>query len=266
MMPAGCARIGTGMQTDETIRFIHQLTAKSGEIIRPYFADVDLQIDTKADQSIVTAADREAERALRELILSRYPEHGIIGEEFGNENESAEFVWILDPVDGTISFAKGCPLFGTLIGLLHEGRPIVGAIHNPILNQLCIGDGTITTINGRETRVRDNVEIDDATLLTTDIKHIAEHQNADGFDALLEEVKTFRGWGDCYGYLMLALGSADIMVDPVMNAWDLLPLVPVIEGAGGVITTWDGGDPVKGTSCVAATPSLHAYVIERLNP
>lgn len=253
------------MQTDEYIRFIHQLTAKSGEIIRPYFADVDLQIDIKEDRSIVTAADREAERALRELILSRYPDHGVIGEEFGNENETAEFVWVLDPVDGTISFAKGCPLFGTLIGLLHEGRPIVGAIHNPVLEQLCIGDGTTTTINGRQTRVRDGVEFADATLLTTDIKHIAEHQDAGGFDDLLQRIHTFRGWGDCYGYLMLALGAADIMLDPIMNAWDLLPLVPVIEGAGGVITTWDGGDPVEGSSCVAATPSLHAQVIEILN-
>ena len=125
-----------------------KLAAASGEVIRPYFAKADLDVELKGDRSPVTRADREAEAVMRELIGQHYPQHGIVGEEFGTENDGAEFVWVLDPIDGTISFASGCPLFGTLIGLLREGKPVLGAIHQPILEQLCIGDNASTTLNG----------------------------------------------------------------------------------------------------------------------
>ncbi|MDA0322417.1 MAG: inositol monophosphatase family protein [Verrucomicrobia bacterium] len=245
--------------------FIRTLAEESGKIIRPYFANPDLTIELKADESIVTVADREAELRMRELIEKTYPDHGIIGEEFDEKSTGSEFSWILDPIDGTISFAGDCPLFGTLIALLHNGQPIVGAIHNPLLEQLCMGDGETTTLNGRAVRVRETDDLAKATLLTTDIKHIAQHQDKPRFDALLERVALFRGWGDCYGYLLLAAGKADIMIDPVMNAWDLLPLIPVVRGAGGIITAWDGGDPVTANSCVAAGPRVHAEVVRILN-
>ena len=124
------------MQIKEFTQFIYTLTEKSGDVIRPYFARANLAVQVKEDQTIVTQADREAEATMRALIRKAYPHHGILGEEFGPENASAEFVWTLDPIDGTISFASGCPLFGTLIGLLQADRPVLGAIHHPILNQL----------------------------------------------------------------------------------------------------------------------------------
>jgi myo-inositol-1(or 4)-monophosphatase len=199
------------------------------------------------------------------MIHDTYPDHGIIGEEYGSENESAEFVWVLDPIDGTVSFVHGCPLFGTLIGLLHDNRPLLGAIHMPILHQLCIGNNQECRVNGRLVQLRDTEKLSDALVLTTDIENIDQYQSKEGFERLISRTRLFRTWGDCYGYLLVVSGRADIMLDPIMNPWDLLPLIPVIRGAGGVITTWSGTDAEQGTSCVATNRTLHPTVIKLLN-
>ncbi len=253
------------MKLKEFTEFIGTLAAKSGEVIRQYYANPDLGIEIKADHSPVTQADREAEAVMREMIRKAYPHHGILGEEFGAEDEAAEFVWTLDPIDGTISFASGCPLFGTLIGLLHDQKPILGAINQPILNQLCVGNNTETTLNGRVVQLREINHLSEAILLTTDVANIATYQNQAGFEALRGQTHLFRTWGDCYGYLLVASGGADIMLDPIMNPWDVLPLVPIIQGANGVITTWAGTDAARGNSCVASNKTLHPQVLERLN-
>ena len=253
------------MNNQPYIDFIHELAEKSGEVIRPWFLNPDLDIEAKQDETPVTIADRRAEEVMRELIRQRFPGHGIIGEEYGRENEDAEFVWVLDPIDGTISFTHGSPHFATLICLLREGQPFLGAFHQPILKQLCLGDNTRTTLNGRVVRVREQYDLARATLLTTDIKYISRYQDQAGFDRLLARTGLFRTWGDCYGYFMVATGRADIVLDPIMNPWDLLPLIPIIRGAGGVISDWQGKDAVSGTSSVAANPQLHPQVIEILN-
>lgn len=253
------------MKTNEYSDFIHFLAEKSGAVIRPYFGQAALTVEIKEDQTPVTQADREAEAVMRDLIRKAYPDHGILGEEFGPENTSAEFVWVLDPVDGTISFSRGCPLFGTLIGLLHNGKPLLGAIHQPLLNQLCIGNNTETTLNGRAVQLRDTPQLSEAMLLTTDMAHIAQYQKKEGFERLLRQTRLFRTWGDCYGYLLLVSGGADVMLDPIMNPWDLIPLIPIIQGANGVITTWSGADASRGGSCVAANGQLHPRVLEILN-
>jgi myo-inositol-1(or 4)-monophosphatase len=246
--------------------FMIELAEKSGDFIRPYFASPDLAIETKSDQTPVTIADRGAEELMRRMIRGRFPGHGILGEEFGPENMEAEFVWVLDPIDGTRAFAAATPLFGTLIALKHQGQPVLGVIHQPVLRQLVIGDGRRTTLNGRPVRVRGTTRLTEATLLCSDLYSPAEHQNGAAFAALGGRVKQLRTWGDCYGYLLVATGWADIMCDPIMNPWDLAALIPVIRGAGGVITDWQGRDPVNATSIVAAVPGLHAQVIAALNP
>ncbi len=243
---------------------IERLASESGEIIIPFFNGKDIGLERKSDASPVTLADRKAEERMRAIITSELPAHGIIGEEFGNENEDAEFVWVFDPIDGTISFVSGCPLFGTLIGLLHRGQPVLGAIHQPIVGKLCVGDNTTTTLNGLPVRVESKKRIEEAALLTTDLLNVERYQNYEIFDGLRRRARFFRTWGDCYGYLLVASGGADVMMDPVMNPWDLLPLIPVIRGAGGTITAWDGSDPVTADSCVAANPALHALVIATL--
>lgn len=247
--------------------FLTELTTISARIIRPLFGDPALAIETKSDATPVTLADRGAEEALRAAITARYPDHGIIGEEFGRERADAEWVWMLDPIDGTKSFITGCPLFGTLICLLHRRQPVLGAIHQPILDQLMIGDGSVTTLNDRPVRCRATRRIEDATLLTSDWLNPARYQNGTAFDALAKRARLTRTWGDCYGYLLVAGGWADVMCDPVMNPWDIAALIPVIRGAGGVITDWQGNSPVDAPSIVAAaTPELHAAVIAALNP
>ena len=246
--------------------FLLELAAASGDFIRPYFASPDLVVETKSDRTPVTQADRGAEELMRQMIHQRFPTHGILGEEFGPENADAEFVWVLDPIDGTRAFAAATPLFGTLIALLHNGQPVLGAIHQPILHQLVIGDGDRTTLNGQPVHVRATPDLAAATLLCTDVLSPAQHQDGEAFAALARRVKQLRTWGDCFGYLLVATGWADIMCDPILNPWDIAALIPVIRGAGGVITDWQGRDPVNATSLVAAIPGLHAQVIAALNP
>jgi myo-inositol-1(or 4)-monophosphatase len=245
--------------------FLVELAEKSGDFIRPLFASPTLGIKFKADQSPVTAADKGAEQLLRSLITKKFPLHGVIGEEFGNDRPDAEFVWVLDPIDGTKSFITGVPLFGTLIALMHQGQPVLGAIHQPILRQLMLGDNTTATLNGRAVRVRPTAQIEQATLLTSDPLNPAKYQNGAAYAALEKRTRLTRTWGDCYGYLLVAAGFADIMCDPIMNPWDIQALIPVIRGAGGIITDWQGRDPVKAESIVAANSVLHPQVMAALN-
>lgn len=247
------------------LKFTKELAVASGALIGRYFERPGLAVERKADRSVVTKADREAELMMREMIHSRFPGHGVLGEEFGEENPGAEFKWVLDPIDGTISFIHGCPLFGTLIGLLRQGEPIVGAIHLPALGHLCLGDGMRTTLDGRAVRARDSRRLEDATVLYTDERLIEQHKGSAGFHRLVSRAGVARGWGDCYGYFLLACGFADVMLDAVMMPWDVLPLVPVVRGAGGKITAWDGGDILGGKSAVAAVPALHDEVIALLS-
>jgi histidinol phosphatase-like enzyme (inositol monophosphatase family) len=257
------------LQLDFYRDFIVELAERSGDLIRPYFgaSPDELGIELKKDESPVTRADRGAEELMRELIHACFPDHGIIGEEYGEERPNAEFVWSLDPIDGTISFASASPLFGTLIALLHNGVPVLGAINQPVLRQLCLGDGETTTLNGKPVQVRQTPSLKDATLLVTDIVDVPKYQNGPAFDALMQDVKLVRTWGDCYGYLLVATGHADIMCDPAMNPWDIAPLIPIVRGAGGVVTGWRGEDPVGANSLLATTSqALHDEVLRRLNP
>lgn len=254
------------MIPDTHKRFALELAESSGDFIRPYFANPALAVEMKSDLSPVTAADRGAEELMRARIARKFPDHGIIGEEFGNDRPDAEWVWVLDPIDGTKAFTTACPLFGTLIALLHEGRPVLGIIHQPVLRQMLMGDGATTTLNGRPVRVRPCPSFEDATLLTSDPLNPAKYQNGPAFDAVAQRARVYRTWGDCYGYLLVACGWADIAADPVMNPWDIAALVPVIRGAGGVITDWQGGAPYPANSTVAANPGLHRQLIAALNP
>ncbi len=247
-------------------KFVEELCAASGEVILGHYAPGagGLAVECKADASPVTAADREAELLMRRMIRERFPGHGVVAEEFGNEREDAEFVWVLDPIDGTVSFVAGCPLFGTLVGLMHQGAPVLGAIHQPVTRQLCIGDGEVTTLNGRVVRVGSRRSLSEAFLCSNDLALIERHQDIASFNRLRSRCRIMRGWGDCYGYLLLASGGIDIMLDPVVNPWDILPVIPIVTGAGGAITAWDGGSPVAANSCVASNPALHPQVLAML--
>lgn len=244
----------------EFVEFSKALAHASGEVIMRYFRR-DFTVETKADESPVTIADRGAEEIMREMIMKEYPEHGIIGEEFGNYNEDAEFQWVLDPIDGTKSFVSGTFLFGTLIGLLQNGQPVVGAIHHPVTAHLLVGDGREARLNGEIARVRETRDLRDAVMLYTDFIHVGEYQNEAAFRQLMGMTSFNRTWGDCHGYFLLATGGADIMLDPIMHLWDIVALVPIIEGAGGVITSWSGGAPLSGNGVIASNRQLHSEVL-----
>jgi len=252
--------------------FLAELAHASGKFLCPYFARglasegaATLAVEHKADQSPVTEADRGAEALLREKINARFPAHGIIGEEHGNERDGADFVWVLDPIDGTKSFISGVPLWGTLIALLHNGAPILGAIHQPILGQLLIGDGETAELNGRRVRTRATTTLSEATLLTSDTVNLDAQMGAARASALLARARIARTWGDCYGYLLVATGQADAMLDPIMNPWDIAALVPIIRGAGGIISDWTGGPAYPAEATIAAaTAELHAALLAEL--
>ncbi len=253
------------MPSEEFKSFVTELARESGDFIRPLFRQRSVAVETKADQSPVTIADRGAEQLMRARIAQRFPTHGIVGEEFGSERADAEFVWVLDPVDGTKAFITGVPLGGTLIALLHHGQPVLGCIHQPVLDQLMIGDGTTTLLNGAPVRCRATTRIEDSTLLTSDPFNPAKCQNGAAYDRLAQRAKLVRTWGDCYGYFLVASGWADICLDPIMNPWDIAAVVPIMRGAGGSVSDWHGGAAYPAESTVAcATPELHAQVIAAL--
>jgi histidinol phosphatase-like enzyme (inositol monophosphatase family) len=249
----------------ELVDFTKQLASASGDIINTYFR-TGVSIETKSDESPVTIADKKAEEVMREMILKSFPDHGIIGEEFGNYNEDAEYQWVLDPIDGTKSFITGTFLFGTLIGLMKNRQPILGAIHHSVTSHLLIGTGDETRLNGNIVKVRPNDTLRQATLLYTDLLDIGKYQNGIAFQQLMGRTKLTRTWGDCHGYFLVATGYADIMLDPIMNLWDIVALIPIIEGAGGRITDWKGNPPLDGEGIIATNGQLHEQVLRTLNP
>ena len=244
--------------------FAQTLAEESGRIILAHYLDPNLEVERKVDESPVTKADRETEIQMRKLIEKEFPEHGIVGEELGSIREDAEYVWLLDPIDGTKSFITGVPLFGTLICLEREGEPILGVIHQPIIKQLMVGDNSQTTLNGKPVNFRKTTTLADATILTTDERDARKQFGAKTWSRLTDQASFTRTWGDCYGYLLLASGKADVMIDPIVNSWDFHVMLPIIKGAGGIITDHKGGNPLNGNSIVASHPDLHDLIINEL--
>lgn len=253
------------VDSEELIAFTRQLADASAAIIKQYFR-ADYQVDLKEDRSPVTIADTKAEEVMREMIGARFPDDGILGEEYGHTQPHADYQWVLDPIDGTKAFVSGSYLFGTLIALLEAGRPILGVIHHPILDDFLVGNGHTTWLNGKPVRVRHCDRVEDAILLNTSHWNVFNHQNGPAFESLTQQVQRYNNWGDCHGYYLVATGGADIMTDPILNDWDLMALVPIIEGAGGRITDWHGNDVVGGSGAVATAGPIHDEVIRRLNP
>jgi histidinol-phosphatase len=224
---------------DQFLALATQLADAAGEAIRPYFRQ-PLAVDDKADLSPVTAADRAAEAAMRRLIAARFPAHGIIGEEFGRERDGADFVWVLDPIDGTKSFISGVPLFGTLIALAYQGRPILGIIDQPILRERWIGgSGHPTTLNGAAIRVRRCPALAGATVFATSPDMFKDHDAA-AFARVAASAKLVRFGADCYAYGLLALGCIDLVIEASLKPYDFSAMLPIVEGAGGVASDWRG--------------------------
>ncbi len=245
----------------EVRAFAEEIAHEAGQVTLRYFRKA-FEVEHKSDKSPVTAADREAETVLRDRILSRYPEHAVIGEEFGEAGtQGSAFTWVLDPIDGTKSFVKGVPLYCVLVALLHEQRPIVGVIHNPALDEtVSAAVGMGCTYQDKPAQVSTVSTLDDAWLLLTDPADMARYRPELG-PSLYGAVGNVRTWADAYGYLMVATGRAEIMLDPIMNLWDVAALKPIIEESGGRFTDIDGNDDATGSSALATNGLLHEAVL-----
>jgi len=225
--------------TDQFLALAIDLADAAGAAIRPYFRR-PIAVDDKPDLSPVTVADRAAEAAMRQLITARFPEHGIIGEEFGREREEADFVWVLDPIDGTKSFISGVPLFGTLIALAHQGRPILGIIDQPISRERWIGaSGRPTTLNDTPIRCRPCAGLAVATVFSTS-PDMFKGVDADSYARVAAAAKLVRFGADCYAYGILAHGFIDLVIEASLKPYDFSAMVPIVEGAGGIASDWRG--------------------------
>ncbi|GLH81257.1 histidinol-phosphatase [Bradyrhizobium sp. SSBR45G] len=250
--------------------FIGRLATASGETILPFFR-TSLSIDNKSsrhDFDPVTEADRAAEAVMRRLIKANFPQHGIVGEEFGNEREDADYVWVLDPIDGTKSFIAGFPTWGTLIALLHKGTPVFGMMHQPFIAERFAGDnGSANYKNAageRRLSVRRCDRLEDAVCYTTSPLLMNESDRAI-FAKVEAETRLSRYGGDCYSYCMLAAGHLDLVIETELKPYDIAALIPIINGAGGVVTNWDGGPAQNGGRIIAAGDKrVHEAALKRI--
>ena len=254
------------------IRLAEDLADAAQKISHQYFR-TGVAVDDKADDSPVTIADREAEAAMRRLINERFPEHGIIGEEHGTERADADYVWVLDPIDGTKSFITGNPLFGNLISLAHNGQPIVGIINMPILGERWVGaagqttrfvqrDGSSETSQGRVCG-----RLDQAILRSTSPEMFTDTGLMPKYEALRQQVRLAPYGGDCFCYGQLASGFVDLVVEADLQTYDFMALLPVVLGAGGIATDWNG-QPLTlesdGNVLMAMDAELHAQALTYL--
>lgn len=256
----------TGAVDPAFIALAERLADAARPVVLGYFRD-GVAAETKADKSPVTVADREAEAAMRALIEAAYPDHGIFGEEMGTSNADAEYVWVLDPIDGTVGFATGKPLFGTLIALTRGGVPILGVIDAPALGQRWVGAADhSTTLNGTPVTTRACATLSEAWLYATtpDMFH---GPDADAFERLSATVRRRAFGADCYAYGLLASGRVDLVVEADLKPYDYCALVPVIAGAGGTITDWSGAALSLGSDgrvCAAGDAALHKAALALL--
>lgn len=251
--------------------FMERLAAAAAAQTLPRFRTAGLTSENKYETGFdpVTEADREAERAIRALISEAFPDHGIVGEEFGIENGDSRHLWIVDPIDGTRSFISGMPLWGTLVGFMEDGDAVAGMMSQPFIGELFFADADACFYEGpggtRQLSVRPTRTLAEATLCTT-APSLFEGAFREAYDRLEKQVRLSRYSADCYAYAMLAAGNIDLVVEAGLEPYDIVALVPIVEQAGGVITTWDGGPAEKaGDIVAAATPQLHEAALKILN-
>jgi len=263
--------------------FVDRLAQVSSDVILPFFRS-SIGAEDKSRGGVfdpVTEADRGAEAAMRRLISQTFPAHGVIGEEYGQDRPDAEYVWVLDPIDGTKSFISGLPTWGTLIGLMHRGRPVYGMMSQPFTRERFSGDGkraklrTLAPSRGeappsewstRALHTRPCESLAAATLMTTSPALIRDDADRAAYLRIESHVRLVRYGGDCYAYCALAAGFVDLVIETNLKPHDVVALISIVEGAGGIVTTWDGDEAAKGGRILAAGDArLHELALKRLH-
>ena len=250
----------------ELVDLANAMADAAGSVARRYFR-TPIAVDTKADSSPVTIADRKAEAVMRALLAENVPGHGVYGEEMGATHTDAEWVWVLDPIDGTKAFITGKPSFGILIALLHRGTPVLGIIDQPVIRERWLGAaGRLSTLNGKAARVRACAELDKAVLYAT-APEMFKGADAAAWETMRRKVGLARYGADCYAYGLLSSGFVDLVIEASLQPYDYCALVPVITGAGGVITDWHGGAlglASEGRVVAAGDARMHAQALQML--
>jgi histidinol-phosphatase len=242
---------------------------RTSDITLQYFGSANLGIEAKADASPVTIADRTAEAEFRQFLANHFPEDSLLGEEHGTRQGTSRYRWIVDPIDGTKSFIGGVPLYSTLLALEFDETPIAGGIWIPALGEVVVAAEGLgcwhrTTLQApwQRASVSQKSELKKSIFVTTAVDSFATVQAADAFDRLQSEAWFTRTWGDGYGYLLVATGRADVMVDPIVSPWDVAAIRPVIEQAGGRFSDWSGAATTKSTNAIGSNGRLHDRVLE----
>jgi histidinol-phosphatase len=243
---------------ESLIAAVEQVARLAGDMALGYYKS-SLAVESKADGSPVTIADRTAEQAARSWIESHFPNDGILGEELGATRPGALRRWIVDPVDGTKTFVRGVPLWGTLVALCEGDNVLAGAAYFPALGEmLAASRGAGCWWNGSRCRVSSLATLSEATVLTTDERFGGDSHQLAGWRSLSSRASVSRSWGDCYGYLLVATGRAEVMVDGIVSPWDAAALMPIVDEAGGIFTDWKGTRTAFGGSVVATNQGVAA--------
>lgn len=263
------SRPETGVLPD-IVNALHELADASAAQIMPLFR-TRLDIANKDENRFdpVTAADKAAEAAIRDILLKRFPDHGIIGEEYGSHQPDARFTWVIDPIDGTRAFIQGLPVWGTLIAFMENGRPVCGMMNQPFTRERYWSDGASSyyrRADEQQTKIQTRQSpLGDAQMATTDPYLFRLTSEANGFNALKDRVRQCRYGTDCYAYMLLASGHIDIVLESGLQLYDVAAVIPIIEHAGGCATTWNGGSAAEGGQLLACgDPALHAQIVEIL--
>jgi histidinol phosphatase-like enzyme (inositol monophosphatase family) len=252
------------MDAQSLMQAAEEVARKAGDVALGFFRQ-GIQVHTKGDGTPVTVADQTAERTAREWIEAHFPEDGILGEEFGETRPGAKRRWILDPIDGTKTFIRGVPLWGTLVAIAEGERILAGAAYfPPVADMLVAAPGQGCFWNGKLTRVSEEADVSRAVVLSTDERFLVHPDRGAKWRALAAKVAISRTWGDCYGYLLVATGRAEAMIDEVLSPWDAAALQPIIEEAGGVFTDWTGTRTSFGGNAIATNAALSNPVRELL--
>ncbi len=258
-------------QLDERLEFAVDIARQAGMQTLELFRSHALEVQRKQDGSPVTMADRKAEQLLRKLIQSKFTEDAILGEEFGETSGKSGFRWVLDPIDGTKSFVSGVPLYTTLVAVLWQNEPLIGVVFAPAADEIVYaarGSGCWHGIAGgapRPAQVSQVTDLQDAVFLTTSVRSFTTNRTPDArkvYDQLQHSTRITRTWGDAFGYLLVATGRAEIMIDPALSLWDAAALQPVIEEAGGKFFDWQGQPTVHSEEAIATNSALAEQVLE----
>lgn len=255
---------------EERLQLALEMAADASAVILKYYQTGSLVVESKKDDSPVTAADRAAEQLMRDRLQARYPEDGVLGEEFPDRESRNGFRWILDPIDGTKPFIYGVPLFGTLIGIEHQGRMVAGVCRFPALNEVVYaadGQGTWWRCGASppvRVQVSTEADLNRARLMFTEPSAWRTLGRQDVMSRLVGQVRLSRGWGDCYGHVMVATGRAEIAIDPQMSAWDIAALIPILREAGGYCLDWRGHENVHGGDGISVNAAMRDSLLALL--